>query len=250
MEKIDVNGKIFPVTVIWTKNRNAYARLRNETIIVSMPSRWPEKDREKTILSLVKRTAKEIARGRWTAEGSKKLEFFHGQRIIILGKELEVEFIQSKRFGGKLKGNKIQIKIRDHQEIKKKASQLVSKQIVKAAKPEILARIEHFNSQYFNAEISRLTLRDNISTWGSCSRVGLITLNLRLLFMPSEILDYVIVHELAHTKYMSHGKRFWGLVEKVLPDYKERRKWLRNNGWSVVPNSVDQQNFFPYGIDK
>ena len=113
--------------------------------------------------------------------------------------------------------------------------------------PAVRARINHYNSLHFKADISRITLRDNTTTWGSCSRDGYINLNMRLLFMPEEILDYVIVHELAHTKYLSHGKRFWGLVEKTLPDYNKRRRWLRDNGWSVVPQKkLGQQKLTNY----
>ena len=49
--------------------------------------------------------------------------------------------------------------------------------------------------------------------------------------MPEGILDYVVVHEIAHTRYRSHGMRFWGLVESVMPDHLARRAWLRKNGW-------------------
>lgn len=247
MENIEIKGKNFEVKVIWTRNRNAYARLKDEAIVVSMPSRWPKKDKEKTIASLVRRTAKEIEKGRWTPEGTRKLEFSHGDRVNILGRDFDVEFIPSESFRGRLKDNKIKIKVAEHPEMKKKASKLVCRQIIRAMKPEVLGRIEHFNSQHFNAKISRLTLRDNTSTWGSCSRSGYVTLNLRLLFMPAEILDYVIVHELAHTKYMGHGKRFWGVVKKVLPDYKERKDWLRDRGWGIMPQKkMGQQKLTNY----
>lgn len=51
--------------------------------------------------------------------------------------------------------------------------------------------------------------------------------------MPPEVLDYVVVHELAHRREMNHSPRFWAIVEKVLPDYKERRRWLKENGATV-----------------
>ena len=247
MESIEINGKNFKVRVIWTRNRNAYARLKDEAIVVSIPSRWPMKEREKTIRSLVRRTAREISKGRWTPEGTRKLEFSHGDRLNILGKDFDIEFIPSGSFRGKLKDNKIQIKVAESPGMKKKASQMVCKQIIKAMKPAVLERVEHYNSQHFDAKISRLTLRDNTSTWGSCSRSGYMTLNLRLLFMPEEILDYVIVHELAHTKYMSHGPRFWGVVKKVLPDYQGRKDWLRDKGWGIMPQKkIGQQKLTNY----
>lgn len=65
------------------------------------------------------------------------------------------------------------------------------------------------------------------SRWGSCNQDKLITLNLSLVRLPHELAEYVIYHELAHTKHLNHGKGFWQEVEKSLPDYKQRRKALR-----------------------
>lgn len=63
--------------------------------------------------------------------------------------------------------------------------------------------------------------------WGSCNRKGDINFTYRLLFAPEELIDYVVVHELAHTKEMNHSAKFWTIVEQIMPDYKARRKKLR-----------------------
>ena len=63
--------------------------------------------------------------------------------------------------------------------------------------------------------------------WGSCNRKGDINFTYRLIFAPEELIDYVVVHELAHTKEMNHSANFWTIVEQIMPDYKERRKKLR-----------------------
>ena len=63
--------------------------------------------------------------------------------------------------------------------------------------------------------------------WGSCNRKGDINFTYRLLFAPEELIDYVVVHELAHTKEMNHSVNFWAIVEQIMPDYKTRRKKLR-----------------------
>ncbi|MEG1781109.1 MAG: M48 family metallopeptidase, partial [Clostridium sp.] len=65
---------------------------------------------------------------------------------------------------------------------------------------------------------------------GSCSAKGNLNFNWKLFLMPPEILDYVLVHELAHRIEMNHSDRFWKQVEKIIPDYKERRRWLKEYG--------------------
>ena len=76
-------------------------------------------------------------------------------------------------------------------------------------------------------------IKDQRSRWGSCSGKGNLNFHWKLILMPPEVLDYVVVHELAHRKEMNHSERFWRIVGSFLPDYKECRKWLRENGRKV-----------------
>lgn len=62
---------------------------------------------------------------------------------------------------------------------------------------------------------------------GSCSSAGNLNFNWKLILIPPELLDYVVVHELAHRKEMNHSPRFWAVVEKELPDYRDRREKLK-----------------------
>ncbi len=79
-------------------------------------------------------------------------------------------------------------------------------------------------------KIQSLKLSSAKMKWGSCSRDGNIRLTWRLIMAPPEIIDYVIVHELAHIRHHNHSQDFWSLVESFLPDYKVHRKWLKYNG--------------------
>lgn len=74
---------------------------------------------------------------------------------------------------------------------------------------------------------SKITVNKAKTRWGSCSAKGNINFTYRLLFAPEEVIDYVIVHELAHLKEMNHSQRFWDIVKDTMPDYKDRRGWLR-----------------------
>ena len=237
--QISINGRTFPVSRTLSANRNAAARLRDGVIHISLPSRWPRDERERVGDDLLRRSVLAIESGRWREESGSRVAFRHGQRVCLMGVPFEIRFVGGSRFGLKHLGGVVEVRTDErHPRKTEKASALVRKRLVEAALPKLRERVERINSEHFGASVSCLRVKDTVSRWGSCSSDGAITLSFRLLFMPEHILDYVIVHELAHTRYRSHGKRFWDLVARVVPDHRERRKWLRENGWRY-PSAQD-----------
>ena len=94
---------------------------------------------------------------------------------------------------------------------------------------ELPGRVAHF-AKIVGVTYGGITIRNQRSRWGSCSSAGNLNFNCLLMLAPPEVRDYVIVHELCHRKEMNHSPAFWAEVEKVLPDYQERTKWLKENG--------------------
>ena len=90
-------------------------------------------------------------------------------------------------------------------------------------------RVEYF-AKVIGVTYGKITVRNQKTRWGSCSSKGNLNFNCLLMLAPPEVLDYVVVHELCHRKQMNHSKAFWLEVEKVLPNYKEVRKWLKEEG--------------------
>lgn len=90
----------------------------------------------------------------------------------------------------------------------------------------VYARTYGFN--YTKVRISNAKAR-----WGSCSSSGTISLNWRLAFCPTHVLDYVIVHELAHTEEMNHGPKFWAIVARILPDFESAKTWLKSHQYAL-----------------
>ncbi|RHP25715.1 M48 family peptidase [Clostridium sp. AF34-13] len=80
----------------------------------------------------------------------------------------------------------------------------------------------------------RITIRNQKTRWGSCSNKGNLNFNCLLMLMPDKVLDYVVVHELCHLKQMNHSKKFWKEVERYMPDYKNYKKWLNENGGALI----------------
>ena len=97
----------------------------------------------------------------------------------------------------------------------------------------IPARVEYF-AKVIGVTYGKITIRNQKTRWGSCSSKGNLNFNCLLMLAPPEVLDYVVIHELCHRKQMNHSKAFWSEVEKVLPDYKEARKWLKEEGSQMI----------------
>ena len=111
------------------------------------------------------------------------------------------------------------------------------REFANTVKARLPSRLELFSRQ-LGVRYTRVTIRAQRSRWGSCCKHkdGMHTLNFNCLLalVPSEVLDYVVVHELCHIKEMNHSKAFWALVESILPDYKSRKKWLREQGGALI----------------
>ena len=81
--------------------------------------------------------------------------------------------------------------------------------------------------------VTRVSIRNQRSRWGSCGRDGHVSLNWRLVLMPDWVRDYVLLHELMHLLHMDHSKEYWRLVAAACPDYEAARRWLRAHGRSL-----------------
>lgn len=100
------------------------------------------------------------------------------------------------------------------------------RELIKAAKADLPERVAWY-AAIIGVTYGRIAIRSQKTLWGSCSAKGNLNFNCQLMRLPEEIRDYVVVHELCHRKEMNHSRKFWAEVEKVLPDYRERRKFLK-----------------------
>ena len=103
----------------------------------------------------------------------------------------------------------------------------------RAAQTEISARLDAACAQT-GRSYERLTIRGQTSRWASCSSSGTMSFNWRLLLAPEAVLDYVVWHEVCHLEVMDHSPRFWSLVARRCPDYRQHVRWLRRNGATLI----------------
>lgn len=97
-----------------------------------------------------------------------------------------------------------------------------------AAVRDLPARLLELAAQH-GFSVGRIRVRDQRTLWGSCSPRGSISLNWRLVRMPPQVRDYILLHELAHLRHPNHSRRFWTLLASICPWYREAHRWLRAN---------------------
>ncbi|GAC1523475.1 MAG: SprT family zinc-dependent metalloprotease [Thermoleophilaceae bacterium] len=97
------------------------------------------------------------------------------------------------------------------------------------ARVEVARRLDRATARA-GSRYTRLSIRGQRTRWASCSSTGAMSFNWRLLLAPEEILDYVVEHEVAHLEVLDHSRRFWSLLERRCPSYREHERWLRRNG--------------------
>lgn len=119
----------------------------------------------------------------------------------------------------------------DNQNRKKISNQLIFGYLKKTYTKELNELVRYYNAKYFNRNIRAVRLKNNTSNWGSCSTTGNINISAKTLLLPYDIIEYVIIHELAHLIELNHSKGYWKIVEDILPDYKKMERFLKEFGF-------------------
>ena len=102
-----------------------------------------------------------------------------------------------------------------------------------AARRDLTARVERF-APLVGVGYGRIAIRRQRTKWGSCSSKGNLNFNCLLMLAPEAVRDYVVVHELCHRRQMNHSPSFWAEAERVLPDYRKAKTWLRREGGALM----------------
>lgn len=152
-----------------------------------------------------------------------------GAEIKTKSHILKIAATGDAKAGYKIDGNIITLSIpesTDFKRIEKIVQQFLLEVYIMESKQYLPGRVK-YHAEKHGFKYARLSFRNNLSNWGSCSHDDNISLNIKLMKLPDEIIDYVILHELCHTVEKNHSAAFWKLVSKVCPDYGVLRGRLR-----------------------
>lgn len=233
-ETLEVNGTEHLVKIHYEKRNNSRASIGKKAINIRIPSFLRRKNRLKELLKLKNWAKNKIQENPHKFKPVPQKEYRNGDTLKVGGTEysLNIKFKDKKSSSARIKGNTIHLWISANLSKKqqnKDISTLLSRCIGGKNLPKLKEKIHQLNNKHFNQKINKVFFKHNKSNWGSCSNAGNINISTRLLFAPESVLEYVCVHELAHLTEGNHSKRFWALVEKAVPDYREKIKWLKEN---------------------
>ena len=232
---IKFNGATIEYTVIRSARRKKTIEITldpQQGVIVRSPARTPRKE----IAALVQKRAGWIL-GRATQNILRPVpcRFIDGETLLYMGEETPIVTSETtaRRVAVRLEDGAFHIAapagIPDDERAEKSRAALELWYRREAARllPEAVAR---WQGKVSRKEPTQVLIRNQRKRWGSCSSDGSIRLNWRLVMAEPALIDYVVVHELAHLAVMDHSPRYWRQVERVLPDYRARRKRLNEIG--------------------
>jgi predicted metal-dependent hydrolase len=151
-------------------------------------------------------------------------QYIPGEMFLFLGESYPLEIVENQEKALVLNGS-----FKLAEKAVNRAETVFARWYRKQAKEILKERVDLYASQY-SFQYQGIKITSAKTRWGSCNSKGSLSFSWRLIMAPLEQVDYVVVHELVHTIHHNHSKRFWNRVEKVMPDFKESKKWLRKNG--------------------
>ncbi|MGD6958429.1 M48 family metallopeptidase [Rossellomorea aquimaris] len=166
--------------------------------------------------------------------GPQEKVYDHGEPFLYLGNSFPIQVLQNQEitkdhvlFDGKTL--RIQVKELEDERIQQALKRFYYKQCKALVEKSIAVQQRHFKTKPRSTRIT-----DSQTTWGTCDGRRQLTFNWKLSMAPRDVIDYVVVHEMCHMVHLNHDRSFWRLVGKIVPDYKEKEKWLALSSWKMT----------------
>ena len=220
--------KIQDVKIIKTSRRSKSIslKIRNGELEISCPYNTSEIFLKNLIERKKEWINKNIDRSR---KNHKKIDQISNGFITFKGLVLQLIYKKSNFERITVEDNELKIFYSE----KSKSRQLIIEWLKLQANNFLRARLS-FLSKRINIEFNSLTIKSYTARWGSCNIKGDIFLNWKLIMLPESVIDYVLIHELAHINVPNHSREFWELVKKKDPNYCKNKRWLKDNGSSFI----------------
>ncbi len=233
-----IDGLRVPVYITTEHRRDCRVSIGKKGIHVRLASAIPAEKRQQQARELMEWARLKVREKGWITEEPRRI-YRNGDLLRLGGELFQVELRH-------IPGNRIRCII-EHQVLRFFVGRATDPAMHSEIMSELAAqasmryfgkwfrdRVSMLNAYYFGYTYNQVRLKNNVTNWGSCSSMGNINLNIRLLFAPLEVLDYVVLHELAHLKRPDHSPAFWRLVENTMPDYQQHVRWLKAHGPECV----------------
>lgn len=194
--------------------------------------RAPKRARDSEIRNLLEKKIswinKHLALARQKASEIPRHNFMAGDIFLFRGENYSLVFEPAKKNHIDIAGHYIIVGLKPDTP-QEKVPEILKKWYIAQARKIFNERVLVY-SRGLGVEPARIAIRSQSKRWGSCSAKGNLNLNWKLVMAPPEILNYVVVHELCHLKHPNHQSEFWQMLENIMPDYADRRHWLKKNG--------------------
>lgn len=224
MNNIKYKNKVIKYEVIKSKIRNVYIHIKDGKVIVKAPIKVKDKEIEDIVEEKKKWIYEKL-------ETLNKEEYKQGSKISLLGKQylLKIKFIRQNAFNIYIEnGNMVaEIPKKYKKEYANKVEELLDDVYMKVAEKEVDMAMQ-IVTRIVGIKPNKYRIRKLKTAWGTCTSNKNITINSSLMKYDRTVIQYVVLHEICHLKYMNHSKKFWNMVEKYMKDYREIRKKLKN----------------------
>ncbi len=220
-----------PVLVYYERRKSYRASFTKKGIAIRIPKLMLPIDKKRVEKKLLKWAEHTAINKPSILEKYRKEVYNNGTLWHLFDKTmvLQIKYKNRKKIGGKISGNQLVIELPNGMDQSIIEAKHISKVLADNYRPFFESRLDYW-AQVFPVDYKQLRIKYNHSNWGSCSTRGNINLSTRLLLCPLPIIDYVMVHELAHIIHPNHSKQFWAEVARILPDWKDQAKWLKTEG--------------------
>jgi len=200
----------------------------NGTIIIKAPNQATDETISKVILKNQSWIEEKIKKVQSRDPKFKEKEFVNGEGFLYLGKHYRLNIIKNQEEPLILKDKYFHLS----ESHLYKAREVFIDWYKERAFEKISERVE-FYAKIKGCTYNKINITNAQRRWGSCSSLGNLNFTWRLIMAPLSVIDYVVIHELVHLEEKNHSKKFWSKVKVLMPDYEEKDRWLRENGYML-----------------